>query len=98
MEKSLKDELRNGENVLWSAQPEAFETLDVTHKKAFITKTVLVCGIAVLLSVIYVIFALNKGIPVKYLRYEDEGHGLAKLKNKLDCYPQVADFLNEHLK
>lgn len=39
-----------------------------------------------------------KGIPVKYLRYEDEGHGLAKLKNKLDCYPQVADFLNEHMK
>ena len=66
MEKSLKDELRIGENVLWSAQPETFETLDVTHKKAFITKTVLVCGIAVLLSIIYVVFALNKGIPVKY--------------------------------
>lgn len=39
-----------------------------------------------------------KGVPVKYLRYEDEGHGLAKLKNKLDCYPQVAEFLDEHLK
>ena len=40
----------------------------------------------------------DRGVAVKYLRYEDEGHGLAKLKNKLDCYPQVADFLNEHLK
>lgn len=46
-----------------------------------------------------VVANLNKrGITVKYLRYEDEGHGLAKLKNKLDCYPQVAEFLNEHLK
>ena len=39
----------------------------------------------------------RRGVPVKYLRYEDEGHGLSKLKNKLDCYPQVARFLKEHL-
>ena len=39
----------------------------------------------------------NRGVPVKYLRYEDEGHGLSKLKNKLDCYPQVVEFLKEHL-
>lgn len=39
----------------------------------------------------------SRGVPVKYLRYEDEGHGLSKLKNKLDCYPQVAAFLKEHL-
>lgn len=39
----------------------------------------------------------KRGVPVKYLRYEDEGHGLSKLKNKLDCYPQVAAFLKEHL-
>ena len=39
----------------------------------------------------------KRGVPVKYLRYADEGHGLSKLKNKLDCYPQVAEFLREHL-
>ncbi|MCI8567519.1 MAG: S9 family peptidase [Lachnospiraceae bacterium] len=39
----------------------------------------------------------KRGVPVKYLRYEDEGHGLSKLKNKLDCYPQAAQFLKEHL-
>lgn len=39
----------------------------------------------------------ERGVSVKYLRYEDEGHGLAKLKNKLDCYPQVADFLAQYL-
>ncbi len=39
----------------------------------------------------------KRGVAVKYLRYPDEGHGLTKLKNKLDCYPQVAAFLKEHL-
>ena len=39
----------------------------------------------------------KRGVAVKYLRYPDEGHGLTKLKNKLDCYPQVAAFLTEHL-
>ena len=40
----------------------------------------------------------SRGIDVRYLRYEDEGHGLAKRKNQLDCYPQVAAFLKKHLK
>lgn len=39
----------------------------------------------------------QRGIEVKYLRYEDEGHGLAKRKNQLDCYPQVAAFLKQKL-
>jgi dipeptidyl aminopeptidase/acylaminoacyl peptidase len=34
---------------------------------------------------------------VEYLLYEDEGHGLAKLKNRLDAYPKIAAFLDEHL-
>jgi dipeptidyl aminopeptidase/acylaminoacyl peptidase len=46
-----------------------------------------------------IVAALNKRkIPVEYLRYEDEGHGLAKLKNRLDAYPKMAAFLNKHLK
>lgn len=39
----------------------------------------------------------EKGIPTKLLVYEDEGHGLSKLRNRLDAYPQVADFLDEVL-
>jgi dipeptidyl aminopeptidase/acylaminoacyl peptidase len=35
--------------------------------------------------------------PVEYHRYENEGHGLAKLPNKLDAYPKIADFLDRHL-
>jgi dipeptidyl aminopeptidase/acylaminoacyl peptidase len=36
-------------------------------------------------------------VPVAYLRYEDEGHGLSKLVNRLDAYAKMADFLDEHL-
>ena len=38
----------------------------------------------------------NNG-TVEYLLYVDEGHGLAKLKNRLDAYPKIAAFLDEHL-
>ncbi len=38
----------------------------------------------------------NGGV-VEYLLYEDEGHGLAKLKNRLDAYPRIAAFLEGHL-
>ena len=36
-------------------------------------------------------------VPVEYLLYADEGHGLSKLKNRLDAYPKIVDFLNTHL-
>jgi len=39
----------------------------------------------------------ENGGKVAYLLYEDEGHGLAKLKNRLDAYPKIAAFLDEHL-
>jgi dipeptidyl aminopeptidase/acylaminoacyl peptidase len=46
-----------------------------------------------------IVAALKKrNVPVEYLRYEDEGHGLAKLKNRLDAYPKMVDFLDKHLK
>ncbi|MGI6162682.1 MAG: S9 family peptidase [Bacillota bacterium] len=38
------------------------------------------------------------GRPVEYLRYEDEGHNIVRLGNRLECYPKVAAFLKEHLK
>jgi dipeptidyl aminopeptidase/acylaminoacyl peptidase len=46
-----------------------------------------------------IVAALRKReVPVEYLRYEDEGHGLAKLKNRLDAYPKMVAFLDKHLK
>jgi dipeptidyl aminopeptidase/acylaminoacyl peptidase len=40
----------------------------------------------------------QRKIPVEYLRYADEGHGLVKLKNRLDAYPRMAAFLDKYLK
>ncbi|MFN0207981.1 MAG: prolyl oligopeptidase family serine peptidase [Planctomycetota bacterium] len=37
------------------------------------------------------------GRPVESLYYPDEGHGIAKLKNRLDCYPKVVNFLDRVL-
>ena len=39
-----------------------------------------------------------RGVPVAFLVYADEGHGLVKLANKLDAFPKVAAFLNQHLR
>jgi dipeptidyl aminopeptidase/acylaminoacyl peptidase len=45
-----------------------------------------------------IVAALKKrNIPVEYLRYEDEGHGLAKLKNRLDAYPKMVKFLDRYV-
>lgn len=42
--------------------------------------------------------ALTKlGRTVEYICYEDEGHGIAKLKNRLECYPRVAEFVKKYL-
>ncbi|MBP9759952.1 MAG: S9 family peptidase [Candidatus Pacebacteria bacterium] len=37
------------------------------------------------------------GREVQLLVYQDEGHGLAKLENKLDAYPRMVAFLHEAL-
>lgn len=40
----------------------------------------------------------KRGAVVEYKLYNDEGHGISKLKNRLDLYPLVADFLDKHMK
>ena len=40
----------------------------------------------------------DKGGVVQYKLYDDEGHGISKLKNRLELYPLVADFLDKYLK
>jgi dipeptidyl aminopeptidase/acylaminoacyl peptidase len=37
--------------------------------------------------------ARDNGVPVMYLLYDDEGHGITKLKNRLDAYPKQMEFL-----
>lgn len=37
------------------------------------------------------------GVPCELVVYPDEGHGIARLRNRLDAYPRVAAFLERHL-
>ncbi len=40
----------------------------------------------------------DRNAIVEYKLYDDEGHGISKLKNRLDLYPRVADFLDKYMK
>ena len=39
----------------------------------------------------------SRNIPVEYLRFEDEGHGLVKRANRLVAYPAIARFLDRYV-
>ncbi|MGH2502325.1 MAG: S9 family peptidase, partial [Ktedonobacterales bacterium] len=39
----------------------------------------------------------QRGMPVEYQRYEDEGHGIIKRANRLIVYPAIARFLEQHI-
>ncbi len=41
--------------------------------------------------------ARAQGVPVRELVFEDEGHGIVKLENKIEAYGAVAEFLDEHV-
>ncbi len=46
-----------------------------------------------------IVDALRKrNVPVEYLRFENEGHGIVKRANRLVVYPAIARFLDEHVK
>lgn len=38
-----------------------------------------------------------RNVPVEYLRFEDEGHGLVKRPNRLVAYTAIGNFLDRHL-
>jgi dipeptidyl aminopeptidase/acylaminoacyl peptidase len=40
----------------------------------------------------------EREVPVEILVYADEGHGLVRIVNKLDAYPRMAAFLEQHLR
>ena len=39
----------------------------------------------------------QRSVPVEYLRFEDEGHGIVKRANRLIVYPAIAHFLDIYL-
>ncbi|WP_435094353.1 S9 family peptidase [Halorubrum sp. N11] len=41
--------------------------------------------------------AREQGVPVRKLIFDDEGHGFAKLENRIEAYREVVDFLAEYV-
>lgn len=39
----------------------------------------------------------GRGVDAQMLIYQDEGHGVNKLKNKLDCYPKMLEFVKKYM-
>ena len=39
----------------------------------------------------------RRDVPVEFLVFDDEGHGIVKLKNKLELYPAIVAFLDRHV-
>jgi dipeptidyl aminopeptidase/acylaminoacyl peptidase len=39
----------------------------------------------------------GKGIPFRYIIFDDEGHGITKLKNRITAFEAITEFLEEHL-
>ncbi len=40
----------------------------------------------------------RRNVPVEYMRFADEGHGLVKRANRLVAYPAIARFLDKYVK
>ena len=40
--------------------------------------------------------ARKRDVPVRKLLFEDEGHGVSKLENKIEAYTEIVDFLDTH--
>jgi dipeptidyl aminopeptidase/acylaminoacyl peptidase len=41
--------------------------------------------------------AREQGVPVRKLVFDDEGHGFAKLENRIEAYREIVDFLAEYV-
>lgn len=65
MKDSVYEFMLPEERALWSGKVEPFETLDATHKKKFLIKTVLLAVISIVLIVAYIAIALSNLADLK---------------------------------
>lgn len=65
MEESLKSIMDDGEQLLWRSRPEPFETLDKTHKKSVIVKSIITAVVTVAIITAYIIAAVRSSADMK---------------------------------
>lgn len=61
----LKEEIMPDEKLLWCGEVEKFETMDKTYKSAYIKRAIKICSIVAGLCLIYIFYAVSKGIELK---------------------------------
>ena len=65
MEEKLLAKLKDDETLLWSARPEAFETLDQTHKAHFVKKSIVIGVIFAAIIIAYVVAAIDTNSAIQ---------------------------------
>lgn len=65
MEEKLLAKLKDDETLLWSARPEAFETLDKTHKAHFVKKSILIAVVFAAIIIAYIIAAIENNAAIQ---------------------------------
>ena len=65
MEDMLSSVLETGEEVLWKGKPEAFETLDKTHKPVIVKGEIIKIVVSLALIIAYIVTVNNSGAGVK---------------------------------
>ena len=65
MEDMLSSVLEAGEEVLWKGKPEAFETLDKTHKPMIIKGEIIKTVVSLALIIAYIVAVNSNGAGVK---------------------------------
>ena len=66
MEEMLHSGLNPDEKVLWRGKPEAFETLDKTHKKKFTIALIIGLLITLGIAAMFIISAQRNGVSAKW--------------------------------
>ena len=65
MEDILSSVLEDGEEVLWRGKPEAFDTLDKTHKPVIVKGEIIKLVVSLALIIAYIVTVNNNGAGVK---------------------------------
>ena len=65
MEDMLSSVLETGEEVLWRGKPEAFESLDKTHKSAIIKGEIIKLVVSIAVIIAYIVAVNGNGAGIK---------------------------------
>lgn len=65
MDIKLQEIMNPDEKLLWSGKTEAFDTLDLTHKKSFVTKAIVMVVSFIALVAVYFSYIGSNGIEAK---------------------------------